>query len=104
MIATFSLIKDDQAKISDFYYPLVDFGQDSVTPYVPPEGFKSSQSDIYSLGVLLIQIVTRITGKAELQHIVNAVTKGLTLKESVPSILQQHILLQMIKECLKKKC
>lgn len=96
------LIKDDQAKISDFYYPLADFNQDSTMPYAPPEGFKTSHSDIYSLGVLFIQTVTRITEKAVLQQIVSAVTKGLILKEYVPSILLNHLLLQVIKECLSK--
>ena len=76
------LIKDDQAKISDFYYPLLDFYKDPVVPYVPPEGFQSSHSDIYSLGVLFIQIITGAIEKSALQQIVNFVREGLTLKES----------------------
>jgi len=101
------LIKDDQAKISDFYYPLLQLKgdnqdyADTVMPHVPPEGFKSRQSDIYSLGVLFTQIVTSITKKTALQQIVDTIMKKLTSKELlVPSIIQNHILMRLIEQCL----
>ena len=81
------LIKDDRAKIGDFYYPLLGFSQDSVGPCVPPEGFKSSQSHIYSLGVLFIQIVTSITEKHVLLQIVNAVMKETAFKDYIYPLL-----------------
>lgn len=95
------LIKDDHAKIGDFYYPLLGFSQDSVGPCIPPEGFKSSQSDVYSLGILFMQIVTSITEKHVLLQIVNAFMKETAFKEHVPCVMQDHILLQTIQLCLK---
>ena len=99
MITTYLLIKDDCAKIGDFYYPLLGFSQDSVGPCVPPEGFKSSQSDIYSLGVLFIQIATSITEKHVLLQIVDVVMRE---TDYIPSVMQDHILLQTIQLCLKR--
>lgn len=95
------LIQDNQAKISDYYYPLLQVegympNHNDIAPFMAPEVTEdqlkfSQSSDIFSLAVLFLNV---ITGKAvTLEHKQNLVTfsnKG-------------HILLPLIQQCLSEK-
>ena len=87
------LVQGNQAKISDFYYSLLeDDNQDFAIPYVAPEVIKSFQSifshssDVYSLGVLLLQVITNSTERAALEQIVNTVTEKVTRQAHIKNI------------------
>ena len=78
------LVQGSRAKISDFYYSLLRLVEDDqhfVVPYVAPDtkkGFQLSytnSSDVYSLGVLLLQVITSSTERASLEQAVNSVTE-----------------------------
>ena len=104
------LVQDNQAKISDFYYSLLQLVEDDqhfVVPYVAPEikkGFPRSytnSSDVYSLGVLFFQVITSNTERASLERAVNSVTEDTerqTYKEGFHVVL--HGLMDYIYQCL----
>lgn len=93
------LIQDNRAKISDYYYPLLQIkgqtpGITEVTPFLAPEVTEdqsnfSQSSDIYSLAVLFLNVVT---GKAPVvqEH-----------KQNIAAV--PHILLPLIQQCLSDK-
>ena len=108
------LVQGNRAKISDFYYSLLELPEDDkefVIPYVAPEIIKGIQSvfsvnsDVYSLGVLLLQVVTGSTERALLQQMVSTVNKHETkadFKQNFPIKLHQILygLVDHIYECL----
>ena len=91
------LIQGDQAKISDYYYPLLGLEDHlvevkSTLPYIAPEvtedrALLSSCSDIYSLGVLILQVVTGATPTEE------------STKDITGHVPQAHILSWLIQQC-----
>ena len=94
------LIQNDQAMISDFYYSLLEIKKGhslnvrNMFPYAAPElldnqSSPSFSSDIFSLGALKLQIVT---GTAPMKD----------LQKSLGNLLNDHILLQLINQCLNK--
>ena len=104
------LVQGNRAKISDFYYSLLQLVEDDqhfVVPYVAPEikkGFPRSytnSSDVYSLGVLLLQVITSSTERFTLEQAVDTATENVKRqghKESFHIVL--HGLLDQIYECL----
>ena len=94
------LIQNDQAMISDFYYSLLEIKKDHSSdakrfyPYAAPEllydqSTPSFSSDVFSLGTLTLQIAT---GTAQMKD----------LQKPLGDLLNDHILLQLIKQCLNK--
>ena len=92
------LIQDNRAKLSDYYYPLLqveghtpaDFTD--LAPFVAPEVIEdrskfSQGSDVYSLAVLCLKAVTGKT--AVLEH-----------KQNLAALSQSHILLPLIHKSL----
>ncbi|XP_065913178.1 uncharacterized protein [Dysidea avara] len=98
------LIQGNQAKISDFYYPLLKLNKDfyydtssmkRTLPFSAPEIIEngtspSFSSDIFSFGALALQVVT---GTAPMEH---------NFKKILADISSNHVLLQLIKQCLSK--
>ena len=94
------LIQNDQAMISDFYYSLLEIKKDHSSnakrlfPYAAPEllydqSSPSFSSDVFSLGALTLQIATS-----------TAPMEG--LQKSLADLLNDHILLQLINQCLNE--
>ena len=108
------LVQGNRAKISDFYYSLLELPENDkgfVIPYVAPEIITSIQSvftvssDIYSLGALLLQVITDGTSRASSQQMISTVTKHETkegFKQNFPIELHQILygLVDHIYECL----
>ena len=94
------LIHGDQAKISDYYYPLLGLEDHHVDmrralPYIAPEvtedkSLLSTSSDVYSLGVLILQVVTGATLAED------------SAKTLINYVSQAHILSWLIQQCLSK--
>ena len=96
------LIRGNQAKISDFYYPLLKLNKDydpsymdRALPFIAPEIIESQSSpsfnsDIFSLGVLTLQVVT---GTAPMEQ---------NFKKILADVANDHVLLQLIDHCLHK--
>ena len=91
------LIQGDQAKISDYYYPLLGLedrlvGVKRALLYIAPEVTEdrtslSSCSDIYSLGALMLQVVTGATPMEE------------SAKDITGHVPKAHILSWLIQQC-----
>ena len=91
------LIQDNRAKLTDYYYPLLQFegtapDYTDTAPFVAPEVIEnrsncSQSSDIYSLAVLCLKV---ITGKTAVQ----------IYKQNVATIVQEHIFLPLLQQCL----
>ena len=103
------LVQDNQAKISDFYYSLLQLVEDDqhfVVPYVAPEikkGFQLSytnSSDVYSLGVLFLQVITSNTERALLERAVNYVTEDTKRQTYKGFHIVLHGLVDYIYRCL----
>ena len=91
------LIQGDQAKISDYYYPLLGLGEycsedheiTRVLPYMAPEVVHCKScfsSDIFSLGPLIFQVVTGSSPTEE-------------SKTALTGISKDHVLLSLIQQC-----
>lgn len=102
------LVQGNQAKVGDFYYSLLQLAeddQDFVVPYVAPEIVKGSQatftnsSDVYSLGVLMLQVITSSTERTVLEQTVNTIAEN--MKKQVSVVL--HGLMDRIYKCLSIK-
>jgi len=96
------LIQGNQAKISDFCYPLLNLNVgyssdlDRILPFIAPEIVKNQSSpsfstDIFSLGVLALQVVTGTTPMDQ------------DLKKILANVSNDHVLLQLINQCLRKE-
>ena len=111
------LVQGNRAKISDFYYSLLQLAEDNkdfAVPYVAPEVIKDSlsvfvnSSDIYSLGVLLLQVVASITERTSLEQMVNTVSKSVTkeYKQRFPIVLYgliDHIIYRCLSIDIKNR-
>ena len=94
------IIHEDQAKISDYYYPLLGLEDHHVDirralPYIAPEvtedkSLLSTSSDVYSLGALILQVVTGATPAED------------SAKNLINYVSQAHILSWLIQQCLSK--
>jgi len=95
------LIQDDQAKISDFYYPLLELKKDDFSEtkrysfYMAPEilnnqSSPSFSSDVFSVGALILQVAS---GTAPLLE---------DFEKALADLSSDHILLELITHCLNK--
>ena len=93
------LVQDNRAKLSDYYYPLLQVEGHTPDvidiPFVAPEVIEdrskySQSSDVFSLGVLCLKVTTGETAVQE--H-----------KQNLAAISQSHILLPLIHNCLSDK-
>lgn len=95
------LIQDNRAKLSDYYYPLLQvegYTPDltDIAPFLAPEVIEdhskfSKGSDVFSLAVLFLKVVT---GKAAVMQ---------EHKQNLAAVSDGHVLLPLIQKCLSKE-